>query len=145
LAVPFDKTSSITGNYTYQAINLLNTTDSAFTNLVAFGNNPDTALASGIPLSAFNFLTTLSYNQFYSVMDSTFSKTLLVSRTLLTISSTATFTGDASSGINFLGDYKKSGDVFCWGQFSAGQVFCNLFSFKHICENQFQCGFSCYQ
>lgn len=145
LAVPFDTATQITGNYTYQAINLANTTDSSFSNLVAFGSSPSTALAAGIPLSSFNFLTTLNYNQFYSVMDSSFTNTLLVSRTLLRISDSSSLTGFASATLNLTPDYKNSGEVLCWGQFSAGQVFLDLFSSKHICESQCPYGSSYYR
>ena len=119
--MPFDDSTKITGGYAYQAINLPNTTDSSFNNFIAFGSNPTTALTSGISLSSFNFLTTLNYNQFYSVMDSTFTNTILVSRTLLRITDSASVPSFTASQLSFTGDYTNSADVLCWGQFSAGQ------------------------
>jgi hypothetical protein len=87
LAVPFDVASKINSTYAYQTINLANTSDSAFSSLKAFGSSPSAALTSGIALSSFNFLTSLNYNQFYSVTDSTSTKVLLVSKVFLQVSS----------------------------------------------------------
>jgi len=144
LAVPFDDSTKLTG-YTYQAINLPNTTDSSFSNLLTFGSNPTTALTSGISLSSFNFLTNLNYNQFYSVMDSTFTNTILVSRILLRVTDSASIPSFTATPLSFTADYANSADVLCWGQFSAGQVLLRLFSSKHICESQFLYGSSCFQ
>jgi len=114
LAIPFDLSSGVTGNYTFQTINLANTTDTTFSSLASFSTDPNSVLTSlsGLNLSSFNFLTTLNYNQFYSAMDSTGLNTLLVSKAFLQVSNVTGLT--YTSTFSFTPDYKTA-DVLCWG------------------------------
>ena len=143
LAVPFDLATNIATKYTYQTINLATTTDSAFSSLQSFSSNPTTTLSAGIPLSAFNFLTSLNYNQFYSVMDSG-SNVFLVSKVLLQVSSTSgLWSYVASTALaSFSANYAGSGAVLCWGEASGGQVSRWLCSSKRTCASQCLYGFS---
>jgi len=65
LVIPFDVSANLKGNYSYQAINLANTTDKSFYSLASFSANPNSTLSSGLSFSAFNFLTSFNYNEFY--------------------------------------------------------------------------------
>ena len=121
LAVPFDSSNNIGTSDLQQSIRLSTITDNSFATLKNFGTDPDGSLNSGIPLSAFNFLASISYNEFYEVADSSRTNTLLVSRTLLMLTMVLPTNSLTTSGFSFTADYSTS-DVLCWGAASNGQV-----------------------
>jgi hypothetical protein len=121
VAVPFSDTLS--SNLTLQTyeLNLSKNTDPALSTLATTTNQITTS--TGIPLSAFNFLNSRDYGNFYHVADSSTTVTYLLSYFILSninlpLTSLPPVSAFPSSPVN----YQATGDKLCYGSVSQGVV-----------------------
>jgi hypothetical protein len=127
LAIPFEKIQSSTDKaiiaQTIELSKLTSTSD--FDQLIQLKDS--TFSASGLALSAFNYLNNPNYGKFYSVMQTSALTTLLVSKARLLLPSDILNVKLKADSIfpPFSPDYASTGDFLCWGSASYGMVsFC---------------------
>lgn len=134
LGVPFSNTLVNSTNSSTYELNVDNSYDPSLFYLKRMTNEPNNA--TGIPLSAFNFLNQMEYSMFYSVVDPTIGTTYLLSYFVpsnldVNVSS---FPLLSFPFVSAGADYASTADKLCWGSTSQGVVhICSNNSFKPTC------------